>query len=140
VSWNNLNQEGGGRNAIHGLVHILGVVGTHYCHDSHTICQDHNESGFHYIEHPYWIPSSYPTPQLRDPTLISCITAYNATNGDLTVSWANGTATTPSATKPQPTVVSLLAVNPVISKTDFVHEAFEADLLGIRGVPERHHA
>jgi hypothetical protein len=52
------------------------------------------------------------------------------------VSRANGTRTTPSSTKPQPTVVSLLAVKPVIFKTDFVPEAFEADLLGIRGVQE----
>jgi hypothetical protein len=74
------------------------------------------------------------TPQLHNPTLISCITAYSTTSGNLTVSWANGTAAKTSSTKPQPAVLSFLTVNPVIPKKSFVHESFEADLLGIRKV------
>ncbi|KAK3347100.1 hypothetical protein B0T25DRAFT_613967 [Lasiosphaeria hispida] len=78
------------------------------------------------------------TPRLDDATLTSCIAAYSSTDGELAVSWANGTATTssrPSAgPEVSPTFVSFSDAEPVMPTKDFRQEAFEGDLLGIREV------
>ncbi|KAK0716041.1 hypothetical protein B0H67DRAFT_645715 [Lasiosphaeris hirsuta] len=79
--------------------------------------------------------------RLDDTTLTSCITAYSSTDGELVVSWGNGTATATSGSRPSaadpevpPTFVSFSHAAPVMPKKDFLQESFEGDLLGIREV------
>jgi hypothetical protein len=76
------------------------------------------------------------TVPLNDMILISCVVAYSATDGNLTVSWAAGTspiqgATAGNSTKASPTFVSFYETEPVVPKKDFIEESFEGDLLSI---------
>jgi len=73
--------------------------------------------------------------QLHNATLISCIAAYSATAGNLTVSWMNGTTPNPPHQQADaPAFISFDAKSPVSPTKTVIQETFEASLLRLREV------